>query len=540
MARSRRPTNIQSISSESWFLKSLVNQWSRLSIQEGLLVRRCDNLGTGRVIWQVVVPLCLRREALKYAHDIKAAAHLGIGKPLSKISQKYYWPGLQNDVKAYVGGCEQCSKKKSPNPTKAAPMKIVRSGFPMERIAIDILGELPMTERGNKYILVISDYFTKWTESFAMPNMKANTCAKILVEEVRARFGVPNKIHSDQGRQFESRLFAEMCEILQIEKTRTTPYHPQSDGMVERFNRTLCTMLSTLIGENQRNWDTLLLYVMMAYRSSAHETVGMSPNVLMLGRETSTPLDIQFEMPLHMKKTCENDWVWELKENLELSHKYVRELTGMTMYRQKRYHDQKISYEQFAPGDNVYVYFPVVKIGQSAKLSSFWKGPFTIQSKLSDVLYKLNCGRNKASQIVHVDRLKRSKSQRLTGEDETDQMTRQSFSQAERDSPYVIEEEEEEKNDDYDYDGDDDDDDDDVDDGDNEDGVEIPNMPAVSYSRFGRQRRQPVWFNDYVSCLFSTSTRMPLTKTTPRKYPMDSIICPVCKEDIKNQNSTLT
>lgn len=194
-------------------------------------------------------------------------------------------------------------------------MKIVRSGFPMERIAID--GELPMTERCNKYILVISDYFTKWTESFAMPNMEAKACAKILVEEVIALFGVPNKIHSDQGRQFESRLFAEMCEIPQIEKTRTTPYHPQSDGMVERFNRTLCTMLSTLIGKNQRNWDTLLPYVMMAYRSSAHETVGMSPNVVMLGRETTTPLDIQFEMPLHMKKTCENDWVWELKENLE-------------------------------------------------------------------------------------------------------------------------------------------------------------------------------------------------------------------------------
>ena len=112
----------------------------------------------------------LGREALKYAHDIKAAAHLGIKKTLGKISQKYYWPGLQNDVKIYVGGCEQCSRKKNPNPTKTAPMQIVRSGFPMERIAMDILGELPVTERGNKYVLVLSDYFTKWTESFAMPN----------------------------------------------------------------------------------------------------------------------------------------------------------------------------------------------------------------------------------------------------------------------------------------------------------------------------------------------------------------------------------
>ena len=132
-------------------------------------------------------------------------------------------------------------------------MQVVRSGYPMERIAVDILGELPMTENGNKYILVISDYLTKWTESFAMPNMEARTCAKILVQEVVSRLGIPNKIHSYQGRQFESNLFAEMCALLQIEKTRTTAYHPQSDGMVERFNRTLCAMLSAFVEENHRN-----------------------------------------------------------------------------------------------------------------------------------------------------------------------------------------------------------------------------------------------------------------------------------------------
>ena len=96
-------------------------------------------------------------------------------------------------------------------------MQIVRSGFPMERIAIDILDELPITTNGNKYILVIADYFTKWTEALPMPNMEACTMAKILVENVLCRFGIPQKIHSDQGRQFESNLFQEMCKILGIE-----------------------------------------------------------------------------------------------------------------------------------------------------------------------------------------------------------------------------------------------------------------------------------------------------------------------------------
>ncbi|VDI82080.1 Hypothetical predicted protein [Mytilus galloprovincialis] len=116
-------------------------------------------------------------------------------------------------------------------------MALVEANGPMERIATDILGELPETENGNKYILVVSDYYTKWTESFAMPNMEAKTVAKIIVEEVIVRFGVPHWIHSDQGRQFESLLFQEMCCILNIKKTRTTPYHSKSDGMVERLKK---------------------------------------------------------------------------------------------------------------------------------------------------------------------------------------------------------------------------------------------------------------------------------------------------------------
>lgn len=106
-----------------------------------------------------------------------------------------------------------------------------------------------------------------------------------IVEEVITRLGVPDTIHSDQGRQYESELFQETCKLLDIQKTHTTPYHPQSDGMVERFNRTLTTMLSAFVNEHHSDWDVHLPYVMMAYRSSIQETTGMTPNMLMLGRE---------------------------------------------------------------------------------------------------------------------------------------------------------------------------------------------------------------------------------------------------------------
>lgn len=141
-------------------------------------------------------------------------------------------------------------------------MKVVESGIPMERVATDILGELPKTDRGNRCILVVSDYFTKWTESFAMPNIEAQTVAKILVEEVFAKLGVPRILHSDQGRQYESNLFQELCALIHIEKTRTLPYHRQSDGMVEQFNRTLATMLSAYVNDHQTNIGMNLFHML--------------------------------------------------------------------------------------------------------------------------------------------------------------------------------------------------------------------------------------------------------------------------------------
>jgi hypothetical protein len=160
-------------------------------------------------------------------------------------------------------------------------------GSPMERIAVDVLGPLPETEQQNKYLLIVADYFTKWTEAFPIRNQEATTVADVLVKEVVSRFGVPLVLHSDQGRNFESTVFAEMCRLLGIEKTRTTPLHPQSDGMVERFNRTLEAQLSKFVSENQKDWDHHLRLLMMAYRTSVHDTTGETPAMMMMGRASS-------------------------------------------------------------------------------------------------------------------------------------------------------------------------------------------------------------------------------------------------------------
>ena len=212
------------------------------------------------------------------------------------MKDRFYWPGWFRDVKQWVAKCVDCASRKTQGKQPCAPLQPSVVSRPFERVALDILGPLPETPQKNKYILVVGDYFSKWTEAFPLPNQEAGTIAKVLTEEWVCRFGAPRSIHSDQGRNFDSNLFRELCKLLHIHKSRTSPYHPQSDGMIERFNRTLLSMLSLFVGDNQLNWDTLLPYVMLAYRSSVHASTSFTPYKVLFGREMVLPIDIMLKV----------------------------------------------------------------------------------------------------------------------------------------------------------------------------------------------------------------------------------------------------
>ena len=172
-------------------------------------------------------------------HTNPTGGHLGINKANEKIKERFYWASYKEDVIKHIRICTICEARK--NPPRAAREKLGQYvvGEPLERVAIDFLGPLSRTEKGNKYVVIISDYFTRWIEAYTIKNQEAITIAKVFVEEFISRYGVPLQVHTDQGRQFESILFQDLCKMLQIEKTRTTPFNPKSDGLVERFNRTL-------------------------------------------------------------------------------------------------------------------------------------------------------------------------------------------------------------------------------------------------------------------------------------------------------------
>ena len=142
----------------------------------------------------------------------------------------------------------------------------------LQVVCVDIMGPLPETEEGSKYVLVAVDYFTRWVEAYGIPNQEATTVGRKLVDEMFCRFSPPEQLHSDQGRQFESELVKEICKLLGVRKTHTTPYHPQGNGMVERFNRTLLDMLSTTVGDHPSNWEhiTCARFVWPTTRVSTH------------------------------------------------------------------------------------------------------------------------------------------------------------------------------------------------------------------------------------------------------------------------------
>ena len=249
--------------------------WNRLLVEDGLLKRKYED---ANITWlQLVVPHAIREEILQELHAGALGGHLGEEKTSSKVKLRFYWPGMQKDVARWCQTCEACSTRKTAPKKNRSPLQTIQAGYPLQVVGVDIMGPLPESEAGNLYVLVASDYFTKWVEVYAIPNQEAITVAKKLTDEMFCRFSPPEQLHSDQGRQFESELMKEICKLLNIRKTRTTPYHPQCDGLVERFNRTLLDMLATTTREHPFDWEDQIRKVCMAYNTSVHSSTGFTP-----------------------------------------------------------------------------------------------------------------------------------------------------------------------------------------------------------------------------------------------------------------------
>ena len=274
----------------------------------------------------------LKGVLLDELHGGLTTGHLGEMKTLDRLKQRFYWPGHYQDVQNWCKST--CATRKTAAPRNRAPLDPIQIGSPAQLVSVNLLGPFPENRHGNKYVLVAVDHFTKWSEAYALPNQEAMTVAQKLTQEWFFRFSPPETLHSDQGRQFESKLIQEICKILQIKKSRTSPYHPQCNGITERCNRTLLTMLATAAKDNPAEWEEYLRPLCLAYNSSVHASTGFTPFYLTFGREARLPVDLSFgtgdrETLLH------TDYVQKIQASLAYAYDIVRDTLGNVQTRQK-------------------------------------------------------------------------------------------------------------------------------------------------------------------------------------------------------------
>ena len=351
----------------------------------------------------LVVPHGLKDQIIGMCHDNITAGHLSAEKTLIRLRNQFFWRGMGHDCQLYVKSCSSCSQQKKSSRKPRAGLCNYHAGNPLDRVHVDILGPFPVSNNGNRYVLMLVDQFTKWIEAYPIPDQTAETVARKIVDNFIARFGSPVVIHTDQGRQFESDLFGAVCSLLDIAKTRTTPTHPASNGQVERYNRTILAMIRCYLNNGVNKWDEPIPLLAGAIRSMQNRHTGMTANMLMLGREVRRPMPIIFGPPSNGDSPTVPEYVRGLLEDLREAHITAREQLHTSLRVQKSTYDTRLHVTQYQPGDLVYRSNLLLKKGQSRKLQPPWIGPFLVTKKLSEVTYKVQNRRR--TFVLHHDNM---------------------------------------------------------------------------------------------------------------------------------------
>ncbi|KAL1268820.1 hypothetical protein QQF64_034183 [Cirrhinus molitorella] len=245
--------------------------------------------------YQYVLPQSLKAEALSGIHNL--AGHQGQTRTLHLARQRFYWPKMEQDIKSYVKCCQRCILAKSPEPSARAPLESIRTSAPMELVCLDFWSAED-SKQNSVDVLVVTDHFTKLAHAFPCDNQTAKQVARKLWDHVFCVYGFPERIHTDQGANFESGLNAELLKLSGVVKSHTTAYHPMGNGGTERFNRTLGAMLRSLPLKAKHQWPQQIQSLTFAYNATVHETTGFPPFYLMFGRVPRLPVDVMFKQVL--------------------------------------------------------------------------------------------------------------------------------------------------------------------------------------------------------------------------------------------------
>ena len=355
---------------------------------------------------QLVLPKMMRSHVMKIAHESTMAGHQGVSRTLSRVTTQFWWPGVTRDVYKYCRSCDICQRTipKGKN-TKLSLGSVPLIDTPFKRVAVDLIGPMfPVTDRGNRYVLTLVDYATRYPEATPLKNIDTETVAEALVS-MFSRIGIPEEILSDQGAQFMSNVMKEVSRLLSVKQLTTTPYHPQCNGLVERFNGTLKTMLKRMCAERPKDWDRYVDPLLFSYREVPQESIGFSPFEMLYGHPVRGPMTIlkqlwtREQQDPDVKTTYE--YVINLRQRLQDTCDLAHDALQKAQQKQKKYFDSRAKDRFFKPGDKVLLLLPT----DGNKLLMHWKGPFEIKERVNDKDYIIQL--HDKTRLFHANLLKK-------------------------------------------------------------------------------------------------------------------------------------
>ena len=381
--------------------KVAMKNFGKLLLKGGVLMRK-----TARHM-QLVLPE--RFHHLVYVELHEKLGHLGVEKVVELAQQRFYWPKMAAHIKNYIQKKCRCIVNKRPNKSEKAPLVPIQATYPFQIVSIDYL-HLDKCKGGYQYVMMVTDHFTRFCQMYATKTKGSKPAADKLFNEFVVQFGYPERIHHDQGPEFNSNLFKELHRLTGIGSSNTTPYHPMGDGQVERLNRTAINMLKSLSGEAKKDWRRYLPKMAFAYNSTINKTTGFSPFYLLFGRESKLPIDLVFlevrDEHRLQKKSHEQfvkEWHQTMKEAVQVARKNVNKSAQYN----KQYYDKKAKAVEMKVGDMVLNKNDREK-GGTGKLKSYWEEAiFEVLEKKADLpVYKIrNVKKNNDIRVVHRNNL---------------------------------------------------------------------------------------------------------------------------------------
>ena len=325
----------------------------------------------------VVVPKVLREALLQESHASCFSGHFSAKKVYDRLRRHYWWRSMRADVYHFCRKCLVCASRKGPGRAIRPPLVPIPVGGPFHRLGVDVL-QLPVTHSGNRYVVCFVDYLTKWVEAFPMSDQRADTIARLFVEHVVCRHGVPEQLLSDRGANFLSDLIRGVCDILGVKKINTSGYHPQTDGLVEKFNSILVGMIAKCCETRERDWDDHLPYLLFAYRSMMQESTRESPFCLLYGRDPHLPTETGLSLPTPSYSIDVEDYRTELVTKLKTAWEIAKERIKGAQDAQKVQYDRHARKASIRVGDRAMVYMPSSVQGKERKLARPYHGPYWV------------------------------------------------------------------------------------------------------------------------------------------------------------------